>query len=161
MRWHRIQGLVLAFVPELKPGGLKIVDSQGRAYNDPANLALLSRSRAQIRQEELTAEIRSQLEWIEGIRVSVKLDHAPPAAPEAGTPGPAIMAPNVPLELESGPGGGALPGATGRGIASERVRELAGHWRTGFDWRKAEAELNRHPQFVTEIDGQRIQQLNG
>jgi epoxide hydrolase len=47
-----------------------------------------------------------------------------------------------------------------RGIDSGRLRELADHWRTGFDWRRAEAELNRHPQFVTEIDGQRIHFLH-
>jgi len=35
------------------------------------------------------------------------------------------------------------------------IRELAGQW-LKFDWRKAEAELNRHPQFLTEIDGQTI-----
>ncbi|MCY1136788.1 epoxide hydrolase [Actinoplanes sp. Pm04-4] len=47
-----------------------------------------------------------------------------------------------------------------RGIDAARLRELADHWRTGFDWRRAEAELNRHPQFVTEIDGQRIHFLH-
>jgi epoxide hydrolase len=36
------------------------------------------------------------------------------------------------------------------------LRELAGYWRTGFDWRAAEARLNAYPQFITEIDGQRI-----
>ncbi|MBB5081756.1 epoxide hydrolase family protein [Nonomuraea endophytica] len=49
----------------------------------------------------------------------------------------------------------AMPGL-GHGIAQERVRELAEYWRFGFDWRAAEARLNRLPQFVTEIDGQRI-----
>ncbi|GAA0225477.1 epoxide hydrolase family protein [Cryptosporangium japonicum] len=41
-----------------------------------------------------------------------------------------------------------------RGITAARLAELADHWRTGYDWRAAEAELNRHPQFRTEIDGQ-------
>lgn len=36
------------------------------------------------------------------------------------------------------------------------VRELAAHWADGFDWRAQEAALNRHPQFLTEIDGQTI-----
>lgn len=30
------------------------------------------------------------------------------------------------------------------------------HWLTGYDWRGAMAELNRHPQFVASIDGQAI-----
>ncbi|MGW2157993.1 epoxide hydrolase family protein [Nonomuraea sp. NPDC001699] len=47
-----------------------------------------------------------------------------------------------------------LPG-TGweRGVPLGYLKELADHWRHGFDWRAAEAELNRHPQFVDEIDG--------
>lgn len=40
------------------------------------------------------------------------------------------------------------------------VRELAEHWRDRFDWRQAEAELNRYPQFRTEIDGQTIHFLH-
>ena len=27
------------------------------------------------------------------------------------------------------------------------------YWRTGYDWRKAEAKLNALPQYVTTIDG--------
>jgi pimeloyl-ACP methyl ester carboxylesterase len=30
---------------------------------------------------------------------------------------------------------------------------LAEYWATDYDWRRAEARLNRYPQFVTEIDG--------
>lgn len=39
------------------------------------------------------------------------------------------------------------------------IRELAEAW-SRFDWRKAEAELNRYPQFLTEIDGQVIHFLH-
>jgi pimeloyl-ACP methyl ester carboxylesterase len=47
------------------------------------------------------------------------------------------------------------PGAgTGRGLPLAELRELAEHWRTGFDWRAREAWLNTFPQFVTEVDGQ-------
>jgi len=42
-----------------------------------------------------------------------------------------------------------------RGQPVAFVRELADEW-LKFDWRKAEAELNRYPQFTTEIDGQTI-----
>ena len=118
-----IQELILAFEPELKPGGLKIVDSQGRTYLDPGNPVLLSRSRAQIRQEELEAEIRSRLDWIQGIRVSVKLDPAlaPSPAAKAGAPEAAIMAPNVPLELEPAPAGATGPTAPAGGPGPARV----------------------------------------
>src|SRR5260370_39132050 len=56
---------------------------------------------------------------------------------------------------------GELPG-TGweRGIPPGYLTELAGHWRTEFDWRAAEAQLNSRPQFTTEIDGQRIHFLH-
>jgi pimeloyl-ACP methyl ester carboxylesterase len=46
-----------------------------------------------------------------------------------------------------------LPGGDRRGVPVDRLRALAGHWRTGYDWRAAEAALNRFPQYVTEIDG--------
>ena len=40
------------------------------------------------------------------------------------------------------------------------IRELADQWRSRYDWRKHEAELNRYPQFLTEIDGQTIHFLH-
>lgn len=40
------------------------------------------------------------------------------------------------------------------------IRELADRWRKGYDWRAHEAELNAHPQFLTEIDGQTIHFLH-
>jgi pimeloyl-ACP methyl ester carboxylesterase len=56
---------------------------------------------------------------------------------------------------------GELPG-TGwaRGVPLGYLKELAGYWRTQYDWRTAEARLNSYPQFVTEIDGQRIHFLH-
>jgi pimeloyl-ACP methyl ester carboxylesterase len=33
------------------------------------------------------------------------------------------------------------------------LQELARHWASDYDWRKAEAKLNALPQFTTEIDG--------
>ncbi len=47
-----------------------------------------------------------------------------------------------------------------RGMPTEAVRELAGYWRDGFDWRAREAALNALPQFTTEIDGQVIHFLH-
>jgi pimeloyl-ACP methyl ester carboxylesterase len=56
---------------------------------------------------------------------------------------------------------GELPGAGWtRGVPLGYLKELAGYWRTQYDWRAAEARLNSHPQFVTEIDGQRIHFLH-
>ncbi|APA99629.1 Juvenile hormone epoxide hydrolase [Nocardia seriolae] len=42
------------------------------------------------------------------------------------------------------------------GVPVHWLRELVEYWHTGYDWRAAEAELNRYPQFVTAIEGQRI-----
>jgi len=49
----------------------------------------------------------------------------------------------------------AQPAGTGweRGVPVDHLRDLAEYWRTGYDWRAAEARLNRFPQFLTEIDG--------
>ncbi|MFI6169131.1 epoxide hydrolase family protein [Nocardia sp. NPDC051052] len=50
-----------------------------------------------------------------------------------------------------------LPGVEwSYGIPTSYVRELAEYWRTGYDWRAQEVARNAVPQFVTEIDGQRI-----
>src|SRR5262245_22806226 len=56
---------------------------------------------------------------------------------------------------------GAVPGAGwSRGVPLERLKSLAEYWRTGYDWRAQEARLNEYPQFVTEIDGQRVHFLH-
>ena len=55
----------------------------------------------------------------------------------------------------------SVPGAAWeRGVPLSYLRELADYWRTGFDWRAAEARLNAYPQFITEIDGQKIHFLH-
>ncbi|GJG97546.1 epoxide hydrolase [Cupriavidus pauculus] len=40
-----------------------------------------------------------------------------------------------------------------QGIQLAQVQELVKYWGTKYDWRKAEAQLNALPQFVTKIDG--------
>lgn len=40
-----------------------------------------------------------------------------------------------------------------QGVQLATMRELARHWQTDYDWRRCEAQLNRWPQFMTEIDG--------
>jgi pimeloyl-ACP methyl ester carboxylesterase len=47
-----------------------------------------------------------------------------------------------------------------RGVPVAYLRELAEYWRTTYDWRRQEAELNRIPQFTTGIDGQTIHFLH-
>jgi microsomal epoxide hydrolase len=54
-----------------------------------------------------------------------------------------------------------LPGAGwSYGIPLGYMKELAEYWRTGFDWRKHEAQLNKFPQFTTTIDGQNVHFLH-
>jgi pimeloyl-ACP methyl ester carboxylesterase len=40
-----------------------------------------------------------------------------------------------------------------QGVRVENARSLVEHWERGYDWRRLESELNRYPQFLTEIDG--------
>jgi len=40
-----------------------------------------------------------------------------------------------------------------QGIQTAQIQELVRYWGTTYDWRKAEAQLNALPQFVTKIDG--------
>jgi pimeloyl-ACP methyl ester carboxylesterase len=46
------------------------------------------------------------------------------------------------------------------GVPVAWLRELADYWRHGYDWRKAERELNEIPQYTTVIEGQRIHFLH-
>ncbi|TCO48532.1 pimeloyl-ACP methyl ester carboxylesterase [Kribbella antiqua] len=55
----------------------------------------------------------------------------------------------------------ALPGDSwDTGVPVSWLAELVEYWRTGYDWRAAEAELNAYPQFTTTIDGQLIHFLH-
>jgi Predicted hydrolases or acyltransferases (alpha/beta hydrolase superfamily) len=56
---------------------------------------------------------------------------------------------------------GDLPG-TGwsRGVPAAYLKRLADYWANGYDWRKHEEELNRHPQFTTTIDGENVHFLH-
>jgi epoxide hydrolase len=47
-----------------------------------------------------------------------------------------------------------------RGVPGAYIKELAEYWRTEYDWREHEAELNEHPQFTTTLDGQTIHFLH-
>lgn len=47
-----------------------------------------------------------------------------------------------------------------RGVPVAYLKELADYWVNAYDWREYEARLNAYPQFVTEIDGQRIHFLH-
>lgn len=40
-----------------------------------------------------------------------------------------------------------------QGVRVENARALVDYWERGYDWRRFESELNRFPQFLTEIDG--------
>jgi microsomal epoxide hydrolase len=44
----------------------------------------------------------------------------------------------------------------GFGMPLAKAKALAEYWRTDYDWRKQEAQLNELPQFTTTIDGQTI-----
>jgi microsomal epoxide hydrolase len=54
-----------------------------------------------------------------------------------------------------------LPGAGwDYGVPLSYLRELAEYWRTGYDWRAREAELNAFPQFTTHLDGANVHFLH-
>ncbi|GAA0269575.1 epoxide hydrolase family protein [Cryptosporangium japonicum] len=52
----------------------------------------------------------------------------------------------------------ALPDGHGYPLAA--LHELAAYWRSTYDWRAAEAELNTYPQFTTEFDGTTVHFLH-
>ncbi len=40
-----------------------------------------------------------------------------------------------------------------QGVRVENAKALVAHWLHDYDWRRLESALDRHPQFLTEIDG--------
>ncbi len=55
----------------------------------------------------------------------------------------------------------ALPGA-GWDLGTDlgTLQELCAYWADGFDWRSAEARQNAFPQYLTEVDGERLHYLH-
>ena len=54
-----------------------------------------------------------------------------------------------------------LPGVGwSRGVPLGYLKEIADYWRTGYDWRAQEAAVNRHPQYLTTVDGQNLHFLH-
>ena len=47
----------------------------------------------------------------------------------------------------------ATVGGWTQGVPLDYARELCEYWRTTYDWRRVEAEINAHPQYRTELDG--------
>jgi len=47
-----------------------------------------------------------------------------------------------------------------RGVPLGYLKQLAGYWADGYDWRKQEARLNEFPQFTTTIDAANIHFLH-
>lgn len=47
-----------------------------------------------------------------------------------------------------------------RGVPVDYLKGLVDHWLHHYDWRAHEEELNRFPQYVTRIDGQRVHFLH-
>lgn len=46
------------------------------------------------------------------------------------------------------------------GVPLSYTRQLCEYWRSGYDWRKHEAQLNAFPQFTTRLDGVNIHFLH-
>src|ERR1041385_5554858 len=36
------------------------------------------------------------------------------------------------------------------------MKEIADYWQRNFNWRKVEEEINRYPNYITEIDGIKV-----
>ena len=51
------------------------------------------------------------------------------------------------------PPGGTLDDAWAYGMSTSALKDIVSYWQTEYDWRAAEAELNKFPQFKAEIDG--------
>lgn len=52
------------------------------------------------------------------------------------------------------------PRRWGDGLPLDYARNLAEHWRDSYDWRAAEARINRHDQVTAEIDGHPVHAIH-
>jgi type III secretory pathway lipoprotein EscJ len=132
-----IQTTLLGGVPELKPDGVTVVDSQGRSYLVAGNRALVVQSQTRADEEELADELMERLDWIDGVRVFVKLGSPAAPSPEVG---PAQVEPvtvRVNGPLDSDP----KPAADASGRAAILVQVPMSHYRDGF----RRAAPNREP----------------
>jgi epoxide hydrolase len=99
----------------------------------------------------------SSLEEIRPFRVEVpQSDLDDLAGRLAATRWATEVEPDPAAPVQAGP----VPPGWEYGVPLSYVRRLVEYWRSGFDWRAVEARLNAHPQFLTEIDGQRVHFLH-
>ncbi|MEI9993603.1 MAG: epoxide hydrolase family protein [Rhizomicrobium sp.] len=64
----------------------------------------------------------------------------------------AILAKVRAYEWHEMPRGDGLEGSWAYGANLDFLRELCAYWTSGYDWRKAEAALNRFPQFSAAVE---------
>jgi hypothetical protein len=112
-----IQNLVVGKEPELKSDAVTVFDQKGRHYLVAGEPKYCTISATRAREEELGQRILEEIDWIDGVRVTVQLVPTPTAAPvpvPASSNTPATSSPagriseetvgvNTPLELESDP----------------------------------------------------------
>lgn len=97
--YRRVIHLMLGLVPDLRAEGLSVYGN-GEPYLVVGQPALGERSQAKAREDELRGEILRQLDWIEAVRVTVRVESPPaPTPPRAESPGPppTAVATNAPL----------------------------------------------------------------
>ncbi|MGE3821887.1 MAG: hypothetical protein AB7I30_20940, partial [Isosphaeraceae bacterium] len=95
-----IVGMVASFAPEVRPDSVSLWDRRGRHYADAHDPALVATARARARAWELGQEIRDNLDWIKGVKVSVHLTAAepspvidPPSIAPSPAPAPLVLPP--------------------------------------------------------------------
>ena len=81
-----------------------MVDQDGTHYLDAGDPAVGATSRARAREEELKREVLVQLDWIEGVSVSVQLPRDAAPAESAPPPVPDPSAPEAPVASASATG---------------------------------------------------------
>ena len=80
-----IPTILSANVRDLAPESITVMDRRGNPYLESGNLTLGDNSRNRAREQEISEEIQSKLDWINGVRVQVHVEgahagYSPPAA---------------------------------------------------------------------------------
>ncbi len=98
-----IQAFSRLMIPELKPTAVNLVDRQGREYLSSKNPTAEVMSLTKAREEKLSDGIAEKLDFIPGVKVTVRID--PPPAPiptvaiKSVLPPEPFVRPNHPIEI--------------------------------------------------------------
>ncbi len=151
-----IRAILKGNEPDLTPEAITILDKTGWTYSDAGDPRAGTETMARVRESEIEAEIKQKLDWIDGARVSVRLQKNPP--PEPATVAEPATAPavvlNGPAEVaEVAPAPPSPPPAESWGKAMILVQVPISHYLRAYrTLHRREATRDELMPFAAKVD---------